>query len=187
MGAPVGGDAGRQAYQETLLLGILEPSMKLTKVVKRKSNSVSIQPPRAGMPERFSMAIEAPSLNIDLSGRFRKLVFDRGDADLTAAALAATAAYGTGAELRVEDRICPQNVSMHTVLHATGHTHTHSASRMCRLTALQQVRRPLSQPSLADVKVGIEWLLPEQRLRESLGLQQNGKPNAVSACIKNSS
>ena len=59
---------------------------------------------------------------------------------------------------------------------------------MCRLTALQQVRwMRLSQPSLADVKVGIEWFLPGQRLREGLGLRQNGKPNAVSMCIQDSS
>ena len=134
MGAAVRGDAGRQswqAYQETLLLGILEPSMKLTKVTlininkpyqgdgkhhkrAKKSNeretaflSNRLAHPGTGMPERFSMAFEALSLNIDLSGQFRKLLFDRCDADVSAAALAAIAANGTEAELRLEDRILP--------------------------------------------------------------------------------
>ncbi|CAE7943755.1 unnamed protein product, partial [Symbiodinium sp. KB8] len=51
----------------------------------------------------FSMAIEALSPNIDLSGQFRKLLFDRCDADVAAAALAAIAAKGAEAELRLEE------------------------------------------------------------------------------------
>ena len=70
---------------------------------------------RAGMPERFSMAIEALSLNIDVSGQFRKLLFDRCDADVAAAAFAAIAANGKEAEIRLEDRICPQNVNMQSL------------------------------------------------------------------------
>ena len=61
------------------------------------------------------MAIEALSPNIDLSGQFRKLLFDRCDADVAAAALAAIAAKGAEAELRLEDRICQQNVSLQSL------------------------------------------------------------------------
>ena len=77
---------------------------------------------------------EAMSLNIDLSGQFRKLLFDRCDADVAAAALAAIAANGTEVEIRLEDRICPQNVNMPSLSWWThnsachgSHTHTHSA------------------------------------------------------------
>ena len=110
----------------------------------------------------FSMAIGP--LNVDLSGQFRKLLLDRCDADVAAAAFAAIAANGTEAEVLIEDGICLTNVSLRSFLWWTHSYPKHgsqapSASR-CRLTALQKVRRPESQPSLADVKVGMEWFLP---------------------------
>ena len=64
------------------------------------------------MPERFSMATEALSLNVGLSGQFRKLLLDRCNADVAAAAIAAIAANGTEVEVLVEDGICLPNASM---------------------------------------------------------------------------
>ena len=72
----------------------------------------------------FSMAIGP--LNVDLSGQFRKLLLDRCDADVAAAAFAAIAANGTEAEVLIEDGICLTNVSLRSFLwwtHSTGHKH----------------------------------------------------------------
>ena len=109
------------------------------------------------------MATEALSLNVGLSGQFRKLLLDRCNADVAAAAIAAIAANGTEVEVLVEDGICLPNASMQSFPPHQGCAGSRNFKN-CDT-------KFKSQPSLADVKVGIEWSLPGQRLREGRARQ----------------